>query len=167
MDIFTKAKKDFPSSGSNTYFVDLDTGERLGLQGLPNTISMDPKSTWATIRPFGKNNPNYHFTGSEDILEIEISWFVTEETRTDVLERCKWLESATKSDGKVGRPHIFRFMFGELYQKAAWIIQQAPYELSNFDPDNGMKPKTAIQKVTLARFERRNSTLPLIIDWKY
>lgn len=160
-------KGDYLGVRNNTYIIDLDTGERLGLMGLPKEILVDTKSSWATIRPFGKNTPNYHFTGAEDLLVLELTWWAEEDGKTDVLSKCKWLESMSKSDGNKGRPHVARLMWGTLWTKAVWIIQQAPYTIMDWDAERGLRPIHAKQSVTLARYNPENSTIQQIADWRY
>lgn len=136
--------------------VNLSTGEYLVLQGLPLELSYSPESQVATIASVGRNNPLYQPTSSEDILKLNISYYSTEELKRDVIKNCKWVESLTKNDGFMkGHPEVMLF-WGELYQKAKWLVISAPYTMRLFDRDNGMLPKLATQEVTLKRITETN-----------
>lgn len=159
-------KGDYMSNGHGIYIIDLDTNDRLGLMGIPKELEMNTESSWATIKPFGNNNPNYHYTGSEDTLELEISWWATDENRYSVLEQCKWLEAMSKRDGDLGRPHLARLLWGTLFTKATWLVVQAPYKMMDFNLEKGLRPQCATQKVTLKRYIKGNRTHEQICDWR-
>lgn len=149
------------------YIIDLDSGEKLGLMGIPKELEYNPESSWATLKPFGKNTPNYHFTGAEDTLELELSWFAQEENRLDVMKKVKWLEAMSKADGDLGRPHLAGLVWGELFKKSKWLIFSAAYKLTSFDSTNGANvPLAATQKLVLKRYQRDNRTTAQIIDWQ-
>lgn len=162
-----QVKGSFPSSKRNLFFVDLDTNERLGLLGVPKQLTYDPQVSWAVIKPFGKNTPNYHFTGAEDTLVLELTWWAEEEGMTDVVKRCKWVESMSKADGDRGRPHILRLIWGDLYRKAMWLVKSCPYDLFDFNAERGMMPMHAKQIVTLMRYNPENAGSELINDYMY
>lgn len=160
-------KGDYLSANShNLYIIDLDTGEKLGLQGLPKELDYNPESKWAVQATPGRNNPHYHFVGSEDTIVLDLSWWAEEEAKGDVIARCKWLESASKADGYKNRPHIFKLHWGSMFHKAKWIITAAPYKMKDFDAVNGYRPIHATQQVTLKRYTPTNRTQEEINDWK-
>lgn len=146
--------------------LDLDTGEYLGLMGIPQELTYNPESNWAVIKPFGANNPNYHITGSEDTLQLDISWWAVADDRTDVISRCKWLESMSKSDGYKSRPHYVRLMWGKLFSQTKWIVSSAAYTMSQFDPEFGHLPTVARQTVILKRVSDVNRDHEMINDWR-
>lgn len=145
--------------------LDLDSGERLHLQGLPEELDVRPETSWATIRPFGRNLPHYQFTGSEDIIVMNISWYPQRDDLTDVIEKCKWIESLTKADGYFGRPHTVALIWGDLFRNYSWIVDSAPYRLSNYSGDHGYRPRDARQEVTLKRISDTNLTLKEILEY--
>lgn len=161
------SKGDYMSAGRNIYFLDLDTGEKLGLMGIPKVLDYNPTIKHAVIAPFGKNNSNRHYTGGDDTLELELSWWAEENDRTDVISRCKWLEAMSKADGDFGRPHLTRLMWGTMFAKSVWIITGAPYQMTDFNAEYGMRPTHAIQRVSLARYNPKNSRTEQIMDWRY
>lgn len=160
-----KLKKDF-ITGHDAMLVDLVSGERLHFQGLPNELNITPETSWATIKPFGRNNPHYHFTGSEDTIEFEVSWYAEKADKSDVIEKCKWVESLTKADGYEGGPHHVSFIFGDLFKTAKWIVFAAPYVISLFDKANGMRPTLATQTITLKRITDNNLKLRDVLNWR-
>lgn len=159
-------KNNWLSAGHNLYIIDLDTGESLGLQGLPKEIEYSPETDWAVIKVPGRNAPHYHFTGAEDSLVLEISWYSVDVSVQDVILRCKWLESMTKADAYSGRPHLARLQWGKLFSKSIWLVTSAPYKLSNFDAQQGYLPRHAVQTVTLKRYLEQNSDIKQIYDFQ-
>lgn len=153
------AKGSFGSMNNNDlFFIDLDTSEYLGLQGMPTVLNYGPDSKFTVINSPGSNNPLYMFSNSEDILEFEISWFTDDPSRLDVISRCKWLEVMSKADGYNGRPHYCKFKWGRLFSDSTWIVVSAKYTLANFDKNFGYLPTSAIQTVGLRRVVQSNPT---------
>jgi len=155
-------------------------GERkyqyLELPFIPDEVNMDPSSTFKAIASPGRNNPHYHYSGSEDTLEFTVQWFAKQEDRKDVIQNCRWLEALTKADGYSEDPHRVRIMWGRnatLFDKDQWLLVHAPYKLSQFI--NGYKgkqgdfvstdllPQMAEQKLTFKRVARTNRTAKEII----
>lgn len=166
--LFQAVKGDFPcTNGGNTAFIDLDTGESLGMQGIPKDLDYDPQSSFIAIKTPGRNNPFYTFTGSEDTLELDLTWYSIANTKQDVILRCKWLECMTKADGYLGRPHLCRLQWGILFQKTTWVVTSAKYKLKNWDARSGMLPTCAEQKVVLKRYVLTNPTHSEINDLKW
>lgn len=163
--LFITTKSSYLSSNNNnTYFVDLDTGEVLGLQGLPKVLDYDPNAIFSKIKTPGRNNPFYTYSGSEDTLNFVISWYSISNDKTDVISKCKWLESMTKADGYLGRPHLCRLQWGRMFAKAIWIVESAKYEMKYFDKTQNMYPTCADQHIVLKRFTLENSTHEQIND---
>ena len=159
-------KGSYPGMGHNVYLVDLDNGDSLGLMGLPKELDYNPETSWAILKPYGKNTANYHFTGAEDTLEMEISWWSTDEDHLDILSRCKWVEAASKNDGDLGRPKLIRLIWGQMFLKTQWIIFATSYKLTDFVPNRGSRPSHATQKLVLKRWQEDNRTSEQIMDWK-
>lgn len=159
-----KLKKTFVTR-HDAMLVDLVSGEKLHFQGLPNQIEINPEASWATIKPFGRNNPHYHFTGSEDTITFEVSWYAEEENRQDVIEKCKWLESLTKADGYTAGPHPVALIWGTMFRSYKFIVFSAPYTMSLFSKEHGMLPQLATQTITLKRVTEKNLTLSEVIKF--
>lgn len=104
------------------------------IQGKPSEVKYTPDSSWASVKSMGRNNPFLMYTGGEDSLEFDISWFSTSENRRDVIDKCRILESWSKADGYTASPPILMISWGSsnLFQDDYWVLTQAPYVLSNF-----------------------------------
>lgn len=141
------------------FFMDTRTLEVLQFQFVPREISYNPTSEFVAIQTFARNNPRYHYTGSEDTVEFEIDWHCEEENREDVIKKCRWLEARSKNNGYKEDPPDMLFKWGNLFTtEDTWIIVAAPYKLSNFDKPYGMLPKQAYQNITLKRVTKTNTT---------
>lgn len=138
------------------YFLDMVTCETLKFQTMPLELSYAPESLWSAIASSGRNNPLYHYTGSEDTLNFMLTWYADEQLREDVLKKCKWLESLSKNDGYTGKPHHVKLMFGRLFNEATWIVEKAPYKMSLFNRVHKMLPTLAVQEVTLKKITDNN-----------
>lgn len=145
--------------------------KQLVLPFVPLNLQYSPESNWVAIPTMGRNNPHYHWTGSEDTLSFEIDWFSEQNSREDVIRNCRWLESLSKADGYKSAPHRLKLIWGrddKLFQFDEWIVQNASYSLSQFqdsyrDPRDrsniisiGLLPQQAKQTVTLKRVTKLN-----------
>jgi hypothetical protein len=172
----------------NVAIVDLSTMSRIYLQFVPDELEYEPQSNIEAIASFGRNLPNYHFSGGEDTLKFEIRWvaqassknpnqkFETlddlefhlsepdENLQRDVITRCKWLESLTKPNGYQGKLPEVAFLFGDMFVNAKWIVAAAPYKMSMFDGAQGLFPRIATQSITLKRVQDTNQTTQNILD---
>lgn len=160
-----KIKKDFVTN-HDAMLVDLVSGEKLHFQGLPTEIEVNPETSWATIKPFGRNNPHYHFTGSEDTIVLEVSWYTKEDNREDVIQKCKWVESLLKADGYTGGPHRVSLVWGKMFKSQEFIVFSAPYRIGLFSKQHGMLPQVAFQTITLKKVTTHNYTLKEVLNFE-
>lgn len=135
---------------------------------IPKEINWNSTSNFVGIKPIGRNNPKYHFTGSEDQVEFEIDWHSFDIDREDVIRNCRVLEALSKGDGYNNPPHRVLLQWGWediLFRDVIFIVIAAPYKLNRFNKgqlDNGevvstaLLPIQATQKVTLARITSHN-----------
>lgn len=143
---------------------------------VPRELDYKPESNFVGIASFGRNNPFYQFTGSEDTLTFEIDWFSKENNREDVIFNCRWLEALTKGDAYDDIPHRVKIVWGKdnkLFEDSIWLLVDAPYRLTNFvrayydDQKNivsaGMLPQQAYQTVTFKRLTKLNRSSKEII----
>lgn len=143
---------------------------------VPSELNYSPESNFVGIASFGRNNPFYQFTGSEDTLTFEIDWFSREQNREDVIFNCRWLEALTKGDAYDDVPHRVLLSWGQdnkLFIDSEWLVVAAPYRLSDFvrgyTGENGeiitvgMLPQQAYQSITLKRITKLNRTTKQII----
>lgn len=155
----------------------------LQLQHRPPTIQMNAESQISAVPTLGRNNPFYHYSGSEDILTFDISWYATTKSRRDVLYKCRWLESLTKADGYNTAPHRVKIVWGEdnlMFNDQVWILVSAPYVLTNFidkgynkSPGSsewgkteklGLVPTMATQQLTFKKLRVYNATYSDIME---
>lgn len=144
---------------------------------VPTNLSYNPKSEFVGIASFGRNNPYYHYSGSEDILKFTIDWFSATNSRTDVIFYCRWLEALSKANGYEDVPHRIKLSWGidnVLFDNMVWIVESAPYEMSNFidgyEKDGtvtkvGLLPQQAYQTVTLKKITDHNLNTAEIIGY--
>lgn len=143
---------------------------------VPRELDYRMGSNFVGIASFGRNNPFYQFTGSEDTLTFEIDWFSKDNNREDVIFNCRWLEALTKGDSYDEVPHRVKIVWGKdnrLFDDSIWLLVDAPYRLSNFvrayyDNDKnlisaGMLPQQAYQTVTFKRLTKLNRSSKEII----
>lgn len=148
---------------SNMWLIRIDDNsnelEKLQIQTVPNELNINPEANWSVIPSLGRNNPFYHYTGGEDILEFELDWYSVNELKDDVIRKCRWVESLSRADAYRQEPSRVVLIFGELFRYTTWIVKAAPYTLSRFNKEKGMLPTQAYQQLTLAKVTRDNSTI--------
>lgn len=140
----------------------------LVLQNRPTSIKVEQNTTWSTVKSLGMNNPFQIYTGSEDTISFEISWYSTNvRDRSDVINKCKLLESWTKADGYNSSPPFLKLVWGDsdLFINDLFILSAAPYQLTNFQQAAKHKgeilnlkllPNLATQQITLKKVALKN-----------
>lgn len=164
----------------------------LVIQNRPDILRVEPAATWAAVKSMGRNNPFYFYTGGEDTITFNISWYsVDADHRDDVVNKCRLLESWARADGYSASPPTLRIQWGNsgLFEDDLFILAAAPYELTHFqnasrmmkrydnDPDTGQRitntvsrpynlkllPNCATQTLTFKRVTKNNRTWEEII----
>lgn len=164
----------------------------LVIQNRPDRLRVEPAATWAAVKSMGRNNPFYFYTGGEDTITFDISWYsVDADHRDDVVNKCRLLESWSRADGYSASPPTLRIQWGDsgLFEDDLFILAAAPYELTHFqnasrmmrrydnDPDTGQRiintvsqpynlkllPNCATQTLTFKRVTKNNRTWEEII----
>lgn len=116
--------------------------EKIILQNRPQEIEVDPKTNWATIRSMGRNLPMYHYTGAEDTITMNISWYCDCASKDpadvdpeQVLSKCRLLESWSKADGYTKAPPVLKIVWGDsnLFKDHYYILFSAKYTLGGFN----------------------------------
>lgn len=138
------------------FLLDLVTLQRLYFQTIPAGVEVNPDSKFVAIESPGRNNPLYQYTGSEDTIEFALTWYCNDESRMDVILKCKWLEALTKNDGYDAKPHTVQLIFGDLFKDSKFIVEKAPYTLGRFNREFKMLPCFAEQRVTLKKISSTN-----------
>lgn len=105
------------------------------LQNRPLSFDFRGETTWATIKSMGRNTPMYHYTGSEDIVQFNVSWYCDDpDNPAEVLTKCRLLESWSKSNAYQAAPPILQIQWGnsDTFEGHYYILTSATYSLSNF-----------------------------------
>lgn len=153
------------SRPNQPFFLDLVTLQRLYFQSIPSGISVNPDSKFVAVESPGRNNPLYQYTGSEDTIEFTLTWYCNDETRADVILKCKWLEALTKNDGYDNKPHLVQLVYGDLFKDSKFLVENAQYTLGRFNREFAMLPGYAEQKITLKRVTATNSKRTEILKY--
>lgn len=111
----------------------------LTLQNRPPEIDVDPQSTWVEVKSMGRNVPFMMYTGASDTLSFDISWYSNPTKgktydRSDVITKCRLLESWSKSNGYKAAPPLLKIQWGgsNIFDNYYFILFSAKYTLSNF-----------------------------------
>lgn len=151
------------------------------LQNRPGQVEINPETNWATIKSMGRNNPMYHYTGAEDTISFNISWYCdNKENLMEVLAKCRLLESWSKANGYTQAPPILEIIWGSrdyyneptasIFNGQYFILWSAKYTLHNIrmphpsytqDIENtypGLYPQTATQELVFKRVTDHNLT---------
>lgn len=176
-DSLTKAK---PANSNQVILYNLTSKpyEYIIIQNRPKQIEFKGETSWASIKSMGRNVPMYHFTGAEDIVQFNISWYCNDpEHRDEVVNKCRFLEAWTKSNGYQASPPVIKIQWGDsgIFDDHYYILTSATYTLDNFNdyysgpnrdrnnPNNWVTngkllPSTATQELIFKRVSATNPT---------
>lgn len=151
------------------------------LQNRPNSIDFKGETTWAIVKSMGRNLPMYHYTGAEDIIQFNISWYANDpDNNEEVVTKCRLLESWTKANAYQAAPPVLTIDWGgsDLYKNQYFILISATYTLNNFSQgsrlynsspghqsfiDGKLLPLTATQELIFKRVSATNPSWEDII----
>lgn len=105
------------------------------IQNRPNELNINPQSSWVAVKSMGRNNPFMMYTGGEDTISFDISWYVSDpNNRKEVITKCNLLKSWTKADGYIASPPTLNILWGTsgLFDNDTFILESAPFILSHF-----------------------------------
>lgn len=151
------------SNGSYAYIV---------LQNRPTELEFRGETTWASIHSMGRNNPMYHYTGAEDTLQFDISWFCSDpHNPAEVINKCRLLEAWSKANSYLASPPILKIQWGGsgIFDDHKYILASATYTLKNFQNghidrrsknpsfvDTKLYPMVATQELVFKRVSDHN-----------
>lgn len=161
----------------------------LVIQNRPNELRITPQSTWVSIVSAGRNNPFMMYTGGEDTVIFDISWYASDPShREEVIAKCKLLESWTRANGYLASPPVLQIIWGQsnIFKDQRFILESASYILTHFqdkarqyqssgdssrDPygevqDLKLYPNYATQSLTFKKVTAGNTSHSDIIDLK-
>ena len=143
--------------------------EYIVIQNRPNRLEFKGETSWAAIKSMGRNTPMYHFTGAEDVIQFNISWFCDDPEHLDeVVNKCRFLEAWTKANGYQASPPVIQIQWGnsEIFKDQFYILTSATYTLENFNDfirvgqrkgaDGKLLPSTATQELIFKRVSATN-----------
>lgn len=105
------------------------------LQCRPDEVQINPTGTWVAVPSMGRNNPFRMYTGGDDSITFDISWYCNDpDNRDEVVTKCRLLESWSKADGYTASPPILQIIWGsgDIYKNDFFILESASYKLSHF-----------------------------------
>lgn len=164
--------------------ISTDKYQFIVLQNRPTSVEFKGETSWVSIKSMGRNTPMYHYTGAEDILQFNVSWYANDDKHAnDVITKCRLLESWSKADGYKAAPPILRILWGNsgIFSNQTYILTSATYTLKNFndksriidkDPkilkirDYHLYPRIATQELVFKRVSAKNLEYSDIIDPK-
>ena len=112
----------------------VSTYQAIRLQNRPTEIQVEPKSNWVAVRSMGRNNPFMMYTGGEDTITLDISWFANDPAnRKEVVTKCRLLESWSKANGYTAAPPTLKLKWGTsgIFDNDIFILESAAYTLHN------------------------------------
>lgn len=158
----------------------------LVIQNRPNELRITPQSTWVNIVSAGRNNPFMMYTGGEDTVSFDISWYASDPShREEVIAKCKLLESWTRANGYLASPPVLQIIWGQsnIFKDQRFVLESASYILTHFqdqarqsrkkvdgkDPygeiqDLKLYPNYATQSLTFKKVTAGNTSHSDIID---
>lgn len=128
----------------------VDPQQYITLQNRPPELDFRGETTWATIKSMGRNTPMYHYTGAEDIIQFNVSWYSTSlENPREVINKCRVLEAWSKANGYQAAPPILKIEWGSsgIFDDHYYILTSATYTLKNFQ--NGYRVRKPGQKAVI------------------
>lgn len=179
IDITTKAMQSKNQNKVIIYNLSSTPYQYIELQVRPQLLDFKGETTWASIKSMGRNTPMYHYTGAEDTLQFNTSWFRTDPNHPDeVVNKCRLLEAWSKADGYKAAPPVLMIQWGDdeadsLFKDHMYILISATYTLKNFNDtsriwdsnkkvpsdklnDSKLYPSTATQELIFKRVSANN-----------
>lgn len=149
----TEQKQTIPNEGGLSYnfgttehliyILELETGERLEIQFVPEVISNPRDANLTEIMVVSRNHPKLHYVNGKDTLTMTLQFYSDEPSRQDVYRKIQWLKSLTMNNGFQGKYRNVSIVFGEMFKNDVWVIQSVRPNMSNFDSKNGFYPLRA------------------------
>lgn len=133
--------------------------EYITIPTIPLELAYSSENSLQALASFGRNNPFYQYTGSEDTLSFTLDFYSLNNAKDDVMYWCRWLEAMSKPDGYRGGLHRVILQWGRddrLFADETWFISKANYKLSQFQSHRSLLPAQAFVEITMVRVVDRN-----------
>lgn len=147
------------ATGGQLYIVGLKTLQKLEIQFVPSELNYVRNASIEEIAIVGRNHPHHQYTGGSTRLDFQLDFYSKEESREDVIKKCRWLESLTCNDGYQSPPERVRLVFGKLFRNEVWVVKKVTYKLNNFHKPGGFLPLQAYVDISLSLDTPRNLTI--------
>lgn len=134
----TTLRKSYITTKDKVYLVNISSSpfQILELQNRPSEIKITPSSNWVDVNSMGRNNPFSIYTGGNETITLDISWYANQLYRSDdVISKCRLLESWSKADGYMASPPIIKLIWGDgdMFSNYKFVLKSATYIISNFN----------------------------------
>lgn len=113
--------------------IDSEPIEKLPIQYIPQEISWDRQANEERVDIVGRNIPYFHFTGGERVLPLKLDFYAAADLRDDVLEKIRWLEALTYSEGKGTTSQRVKVVMGELFRDETWVVTSVKPKISQVE----------------------------------
>lgn len=133
------------------YLTALSSLNRLELQFVPDSMQLTRSAEYGKIQVVGRNNPLHHYTTGSTNMNLNFDFIAGTESREDVKERCRWLESLAYNESYEEPPERIRLTFGKLFRPTdIWLVTNVQITYTQFDQLNDFEPFQATVSLQLA-----------------
>lgn len=137
------------------YILDIDSKEPndfIEIQFVPEEIFFARSVRMEGVQIIGHNTPSYQYLGGESTVSMRLDFYANEESRRDVMRRCRWLESLTFNERLEEPPHRVVITFGKLFKNELWVVKNINYRVTNFHKVKNFLPQQAYVEITFGRW---------------
>jgi hypothetical protein len=135
------------------------TYDYITLPTIPLEVEYNNESSLQALPSFGRNNPFYQYTGSEDTLSFTIDFYSKVHAKDDVIYWCRWLEAMSKADGYRGGLHRLMIQWGrnsKLFSMDTWFVSKLNTKLSLFQGHMDLLPSQAFVDISFVKVVDHN-----------
>jgi len=140
-----------------------DKYTKIPIQFVPEFLTLNTQADLTEIKPILRNLPIYQYTGGKNQLSLELDIYAEREDRTDVIERCKQLESLRYSDGYTNPKQQIILVWGDLFNGEKWEVSGVNIKYSEFKQRQNSLPQRANVTLTLLQVSDENLTFADIL----
>ena len=129
--------------------IDPDEYDTVDFQYVPDNLSFNRRIDMQEVKPILRNIPKYHYSGGSTTLKFRLDFFANNESRQDVIDRCRQIEALGYSDGYDKPKQQIQLVWGTLFRNEIWEVLDVKYDLLDFKPDADFMPQQAFVDITL------------------
>lgn len=147
----------YSTTEGKLYIVELsEPFDRLAIQFVPEQIVMDRRADVADFAIVGRNNPLHQYTGGDEKMTLQLDFVCDDESRSDVITKCRWLQSLAQNDAGRRPQTLIKLIWGDLFQRSKWVVNSAKVTLTLFDKRYGFLPTQGIVDLSLSLDTKEN-----------